>query len=309
MRVERREITDRAQWLEWREDDVTASMVAALPRFACHPYVTPLRLYVEKAGINFPNKDNKVMRRGRWLEPAVARAVAEMRPEWVLSAPNVYLRSPVHRLGATPDYLIEGDQRGVGLLQCKTVAPAGYTYDWLEGTEIPEWIELQTLTEMMLSEAAFGAVAALRVDAFNMDVAIIEVARDPVKEAAIIAAVDAFWVDVVEGNQPDPDFALDRAEITALSPRETTGKLRDLSGHNQIGEMLERRAALHARIKIDSEKCEEIENEIRFLLGEAEAATGVDGWRITNRTTAFKGYTVQPRERRVLRISPNEKKV
>jgi predicted phage-related endonuclease len=307
LEIERRPITDRNEWLfEWKPRDVTASVVAALPRFACHTYVTPLRLFVEKSGIEFLNQDNKVTRRGRWLEPAVAKAVAEVRPEWTLEAPEVYLRSPQHRLGATPDYFIHGDPRGLGVLQCKTVAPHVFERDWLSGTALPRWIGLQVLTEMMLSEAAFGAVAALVVDPFNMDIVIIEVEREPPggrsQEAEIIDATDAFWADVAAGREPTPDFERDRKAIEALWPQERQGKTIDLSSHNQLGEMLELRTALMKRMKADEAQCDAIENEIRFLAGEAELITGIDGYRITYRTTNFNGYKVDPRSSRVLRI-------
>jgi len=135
MTVEHRTITSRDEWLRWRRQDVTASVVGAL--FGVHPYTTALRIYAEKRGVEFPDADNKTMRRGRWLEPAVATAVEEERPDWKLRAPRLYLRDPDLRLGCTPDYFIEGDPRGLGVLQCKTVAPSVYARDWLGGSEIP----------------------------------------------------------------------------------------------------------------------------------------------------------------------------
>ena len=68
--IERKTFTSRDEWLEWRKQDVTASSIGAL--FNCHPYTTALRLYAEKRGTDFLVEDNKAMRRGRWLEPAVA---------------------------------------------------------------------------------------------------------------------------------------------------------------------------------------------------------------------------------------------
>ena len=306
--IERRSITDRAQWLEWRSQDVTASVVGALPRFACHPYVTPLRLFVEKSGVEFPEQDNRVLRRGRWLEPAVAKAVSELRPEWTLQAPEVYLRAPRHRLGATPDYYILGDPRGLGVLQCKSVAPSVYARDWLGGTELPTWISLQARTETMLAEAAFGAVAALLIDPFNMDVAILELPRQPGIRTAIIDAVDAFWADVAAGREPDPNFEQDREAIEALRPHELPGKTLDLSGNNYIAEMLDQRADLLRRIKTDEARCEAVENELRFLAGDAEMITGIDGFKITYKTINKKAFTVPASSKRGLRIYDRREK-
>lgn len=298
--IERRPIVDRDEWLAWRKQDVTASRVGAL--FGVHPYETALRLYAEKRGVEFPDADNKVMRRGRWLEPAVAKAVEEMRPEWELQPPNEYLRDPELRLGATPDFYIHGDPRGLGVLQCKTVAPSVYARDWLNGTEIPFWITLQALTEMMLSSASFGAVAALLVDPHAMDVAILDIPRHPPSEHKIRVMVNSFWQQVTNGIEPDPDFARDAEVIKLLVPRETSGKTIDLAGHNQLPEMLEQRAALMRNIELENERKNEIENEIRFLMGDAEIGNGLPGWRITYKVQKRAGYTVPPKEPRVLLI-------
>ena len=298
--IERRPIIDREEWLAWRRQDVTASTVGAL--FGVHPYTTALRLYAEKRGVEFLNEDNKVMRRGRWLEPAVGKAVSELRPEWKLEAPNIYLRDPEIRLGCTPDFLIHDVARGLGVLQCKTVAPSVYARDWLDGTEIPFWITLQALTEMMLAKASFGAVAVLLVDPHNMDVAILDVPRHPSSEDRIAKTVKNFWIAVQKGIEPDPDFARDADVIKVLVPREIPGKTIDLAGNNRLRAMLEQRAALMATMKEADDACSAIETEIKFLMGDAEIANGLNGWRITYKVEHRTGYTVAPKDPRVLRI-------
>jgi predicted phage-related endonuclease len=299
--IERHPIVDRAEWLEWRKQDVTASRVGAL--FGAHPYETALRLYAEKRGVEFPDADNKTMRRGRWLEPAVATAVEEERPQWKLRAPKVYLRDPDLRLGCTPDFYIDGDPRGLGVLQCKTVAPSVYARDWLGGSEIPFWITLQTLTEMMLSDAAFGVVAALLVDPHSMEVAILDVPRHPASEEKIRERVRNFWHYTELGVEPDPDFSRDAEVIKALVPRETPGKAIDLAGDNELPEMLATRAALIAKIGDDSARCNEIEAKIKYEMADAEIATGIPDWRITFKTQDRAGYTVPPKQLRILRIT------
>jgi predicted phage-related endonuclease len=299
--IERRLITDRNEWLAWRREDITASNVAAL--FGnMHPYQTMLRVYAEKRGVEFPDADNKTMRRGRWLEPAVATAVEEERPQWKLRAPKVYLRDPDLRLGCTPDYLIDGDPRGLGVLQCKTVAPSVYAREWLGGSEIPFWIVLQTLTECMLSDAAFGVVAALLVDPHAMDVAILEVPRHADSELKILVAVRNFWRNVAAGIEPDPDFARDAAVIKALMPRETPGKQINLAGNNELPAMLAERAELLKTMGAAEDRCEEIEAEVKHLMGDAESANGLADWKITYRVQKRAGYTVPPKEPRVLLI-------
>ena len=300
--VVRHDIESEAQWLEWRQADITASRVAAL--FGQHPYETALHLYLEKCGVEFaqPDRDNRILRRGRWLEPAVAVAVGEKRPEWKIEAPKLYLRDPDLRLGATPDFYIHDDPRGLGVLQCKTVAPSVFERDWDSGREVPFWILLQIITEMMLAEARFGCVAGLVVDAFAMDVALVEVPRHAATEARIVQAVRGFWADVAAGREPAPDFARDSDAIKAMTAAATADKTFDAGGHNSLPAILAQRAALKARIKTDEARCTEIENEVKYLLGDAVTVSNLPSWRVTFKPTDFKAYTVAARTVRVLRI-------
>jgi putative phage-type endonuclease len=299
--IEERAITNREEWLSWRRGFVGASNIGAL--FGIHPYTTALRMYAEKRGVEFVEKENSVMRRGQILEPAVAKAVRGKHPEWTLREPNVYLIDHENRLAATPDFYIDGDPRGLGVLQCKTFAPSVFHRDWNEGREPPLWITLQATTEMMLSNAAFGVIAGLLVDPFDMDVYTIEVPRNPAAEAKIIARVKEFWRMVDEADEPAPDYGRDADVIAALRPAEVKGKTIDLAGNNMLPDLLEQRAALHERMKADETRCSEIDTEIKYLMGDAEVAAGLADWRITYKTTDFKAYTVDARSRRVLRIT------
>jgi predicted phage-related endonuclease len=299
--IEHRIITDRATWLRWRRPFISASQVPAL--FGAHPYLTALRLYMEKAGVEFEEKDNPVMRRGRLLEPAVGLAVAEERPEWTIRPAKEFFSDNDRRIAATPDFFIEGDPRGLGILQAKSAAPSVFQRDWNAGTEVPFWITLQALTEMLLTDAAFGAVAVLCVDPFDLVCSIHEVTRHPAAEAKIIAAVNQFWSEVEHGHEPQPDYGKDAALISILAPRESSpDKTIDLSGHNELPEMLAERALLHSRMRMDEARCKEIETELKFIMRDAAVVTGLPDWKITWKTGIRQGYTVETKELRILRI-------
>lgn len=303
MAVEIREITDRAQWLEWRKPFITASRIGGLPAFNCHPHWTPLRIYAEMRGVEFEvDDDNKVLRRGRWLEPAVAKAVSELRPEWGLVAPNAFYCDPEIGIGATPDYYITGDPRGRGVLQCKTVAYSVWKREWDEGKDIPLWVTLQTLTEATLTNSAFGAVAALLVDPHNMECVILDVPRHTGAEAKIVNEVKRFWTDVRNGIEPDADFARDGAILKLLIPRERPGSTLDLTGNNELPNLFARRAAMIAEIKKYQQRNKIIETKLMALMGDNAAATGLDGWGVTYRVEPRKAYSVAAKNPRVLRI-------
>lgn len=304
MAVEARTITNRDTWLSWRREFITASVVGALPAFNCHPYVTPLRIYAEKRGVEFDDgSDNKVLRRGRWLEPAVAKAVSEIRPDWELIQPNVFLCDPEIGLGATPDYFIQGDPRGRGVLQIKTVAYSVWKREWDEGRDLPLWVTLQCLTECLMASADFGAVAVLLVDPHNMSLELLDVPRHPGAEIKIINETKRFMRDIRNGIEPDVDFARDGAVLKLLMPRERAGSVLDLVGNNELPDLLARRAAMLAEMKRMKNRCKIIETKLMDIMREHATATGIDGWHVSYKVEPRKEFTVRASTPRVLRIS------
>jgi predicted phage-related endonuclease len=301
MTTKRIPITDRAEWLELRKPFVTASQVPAL--FGCHPYLTALKLYMEKSGVEFPNPESKLMRRGRLFESAVGAAVADERPEWKIVAAKEFLADTTRRMGATPDFYIDCNDRGRGVLQAKTVSRDQFANAWDNGKAVPFWIQLQMLDEMMLSGVAWGVVAALVIDPYDPACAIFEQERHEGAEKRIVDAVAKFWQDVEQGNQPKPDYGRDAELIKILAPRERrSDAVVDLSGNNELPAMLEERELLKARIKVDDERCKAIEAQLKFMMRDAAVAIGLPDWRITFITGTVQGYSVPTREQRTLRI-------
>jgi predicted phage-related endonuclease len=303
--IERILITSREQWLKERAHDVTASVIGAL--FGAHPYVSALKLYLAQCGIEFDQLDDRVKRRGRLMEPAVALAVAEQRPDWRLEKCNFYVRDIELRLGATPDFLIHGDPRGLGVLQTKTAAPHVYERDWEGGETVPFWIQLQTLTEALLCEAAFGAVGVLKVDAFDLDCAIKEVPRHPGAEQRIITAVGKFWDDVAAHREPDPDYGKDAELLRFIAPHEVVGKSVDLTGDNELPALLDQREMIMAGIAGYEARKDEIDTAIKFRMRDAERVIGLPDWSITWKSHHRQEYLVPAKDIRTLRIHHRSK--
>lgn len=304
MTTHRIPITDREQWLSLRKQDVTASTVAAL--FSMHPYASAYGLYAEKTGLELPDIDNAVLRRGRLLEHAVAIAVEEDHPEWKLEKAAHYYRDPDIRIGATPDYYVHGDDRGLGIIQAKTVAPSAFKKSWSDGN-LPFWISLQAMVEMMLTGATWGAVAALVIDPFKLDCHLYPIPRHAGVEQRIREAVKQFWSDVEFAIEPEPDFKRDADLIAAMYPAAVPLKTIDLSGDNHLPVLLAERATLKDRIKFDDARCKEIETEIKSKMGDAEIAT-LDGFAITHKNQTRKAYTVKETSFRMLRITDHREK-
>lgn len=296
--IERRRIVDPRDWQSWRAENINASEIAAV--FGLHPYLTPLELWADKSGVDMGRNDSGPLRRGRIMEPSVAAAVALERPEWRLEKCTDYFVDKRARLGATPDFWIHGDPRGLGVLQAKTVAE-GQKKKWEEDEQAPFWITLQNVQELMLTEVAFGATAALFIG-YNLDVKIYETPRHAPAEKRIRDGAREFWKHIESGQQPPADLDRDAAVLAALYPHEHEGLSVDLSGDNFLPVELQRRADLKARIKADEEAVERIENDVRVKLGHAETGFA-KGWRITWKAQTRKA-TYQPESTsRVLRVS------
>jgi predicted phage-related endonuclease len=288
MSVEKIPIESREQWLELRKSDCTASIIGAL--FGRHPWQTIAGLHAEKSGLDLPGPDENsaVIRRGNALERVVAEQVIVERPEWTLVKNNDYYRDPRARIGATPDFFIENDLRGRGVLQTKTVGSWKFKKEWASDDGDPSpplWIVLQTITEMMLADAAFGAIGVLVIGDFAFDTHIIEVPRHRPTEHKIRVAVHAFWEAMRAGQVPELDYARDgdliKAMYQALEPGKAV-KTIDLRGDNRIAELLEIRQRHAEDEKTALEAKEEAEAEIRSKIGNAEIAV-VTGWTLTNK--------------------------
>jgi predicted phage-related endonuclease len=302
--IQRIPITDREQWLGLRKHDITASTVGAL--FNLHPYSTVYELFLEKTEYDPPNIDSKAMRRGRLLEPVVAAAVADEHPEWTITKATEYLRDPAIRLGCTPDFYVEGDPRGFGIIQAKTAGPFAFKRSWSEDGMPPMWIALQAATEMMLTGAQWGAVAVL-VNDDDLALHWYDIPRNAGVEARIRDAVENFWIDVDFKNKPQPDFARDADLIAALTRKVTRLKSIDLSGDNYLPVILAERATLKKRAADDAKRLKEIDAEIKFKMGDAEIGV-IDGFAITFKEQTNKAYSVAEKTFRTLRVTDHREK-
>jgi predicted phage-related endonuclease len=300
--IERLPIVDRATWLQWRMADVTASDVSAL--FSAHPYgKTRLSLWADKQGLTEGLEDSDVLRRGRWGEAAVLEMLAEERPTWKIIRPRVYLRDRSIRLGGTPDAeAVDPERDGLGIIQTKTVAESVHSREWIGGAP-PLGHQLQTLSEMMLAGASWGAVAALVMGRFGWEPVIFDLERNEAAEARIRAGVVQFWNDFEAGLMPVLDPELDAETVKAIYPRaEIKDPPVDLTGDNELSGMLMTRATLQRLAKDAAKQIEKLETTVKMKLGVHERATA-PGWRISWRNEPRKGHVVEASNPRVLRIS------
>lgn len=299
MQIERWTITDRAEWLARRKTNINGSEIGAL--FGCSPFLTPFALYAHKAGIvDLPDNDNAAMKRGRILEPAIAEALREERPDWTIRKCTDYFWSRECGLGCTPDFEVTCPERGEGTVQGKTVAKQYFEEHWQEGP--PEWIILQTLQEMMFRQTRWGGVAALVLSNFDVDLKFYPFERYAPAEQRIIDAAGRFWTDVSVRREPPINYGLDGEIIKAMYP-EDSGETIDLTGDNRMPELLDLRERLSKQKNGAEKDLKAVTAEIAAKMGDATFAI-VPGWKkITFKKQTRKGYTVEDTSFRVLRAT------
>ena len=293
---EKWEITSIGEWLEWRRRDITASRVGAL--FDAHPYLSREQLAAlmrgsSDAGTSMP-PDNAAMRRGRILEPAVAAAIAEERPQWVLTKASAYHRLPALRLGCTPDYFAESTdprERGPGIIQIKTVNPQQWDR-WQAKPPLP--YVLQTLTEMLVTGCEWGWLATM-VTSQSYPVHYTAVPRHAPAEERILAAVAQWWAEF------DSGALAPAAEAAGLAEALDDGSSIDLSGDNALPGILDEREMLRQSLTAEEARLKELDYQIKNRIGRAKTGW-LPGWSISYGTSHRKETVIAARDIRTLRI-------
>lgn len=302
MRVEHLDASDRATWLAMRAQDLTASDVAAI--CGLDPFKTPMRVFAEKTGLIPPEPENNAMKRGRHFEAAAHSWLCEDYPSWQVRRSSVYLRAPDLRMGATPDFAaVDPEREGLGIIQNKVVARRNFNEKWrglAEGEDdfdasgpisAPIGYQLQTIMEAKLAGATWAAISALVVGEFGAELHLVPVEIHEGAWQRLTDEVAFFWRSVAEGRMPDIDPERDGSTIKALYPEPKQLNVLDLTGDNELPEILRERDEIKEAIKRSEARVDAIETIIKARIGEFEAITTAD-----NRLIKWKN---EPRAERI----------
>jgi putative phage-type endonuclease len=281
-----RPIKSRDEWLAWRKEVLTASDVGAVA--GVDLYKTPLRIYAEKT-TDVEVEESPIMRRGRMFEMAALGYLQEDHPDWDIHRPGTFYADVDLKLGATPDALGRCPDRGLINIQIKTVsAPVFENWDG----QPPKSYLLQTVCENMLTKADEGILAVLAVSAYSAELHEFPVPRHEAAEQRICDIARDFWENVGKGLVPRPVYRLDADVIAGMwPPRPEVPTPLDLSGDNRIITVLNERELLKGAIKDAEATVKALDAEIIHKLDGATLAT-LPGWKITNKITHRKEYTV-----------------
>lgn len=258
---------EREEWLDLRRTLVCASDVASVLGVP-GAWGSGLSVAVEKLGVGEIKSMSEPQEAGLRLEKPIAEwAAEEIGGECEMH--GFLLRSIKHPwLGCTPDAMICVDGETVPLQVKNTI----FASDWRN--EPPPAVLVQVLTELIVTGAPFGYVCTLLMGNRLRWAKVVPAEHEPECEM-ILEETATFWWKLKHGERIEPDASeASRKAIERLWPAKE-GKTIALEGRF-VGLDNARQDCL-IQAKANQDKADEISNQIREAMGEAEHATLTNG--------------------------------
>lgn len=279
----------RAQWLESRSSFIGSSDAPAI--LGCgYAGENAHTVWARKVGIADELDDNDRLLCGRLLQDGICNIMRHKTGYDIRPAAEfeVYRSKEYPWIGATPDSLIYGDPRGIGVGELKNVDHA-LMREW-KGSQPPLKFAVQHQHQLLAIGATWGLIGA--VVGGNQPVWF-EMTLHARLLDAMLPALRKFW-GYVESRTPPP---IDGSEgcseaLKAMYPQDN-GLTVPLP--HEAGRWFDELSALKASEKWIKERKSAIENRVKSALGDAQTGTLPDGRRFTwksqtNRYPAREAY-------------------
>jgi hypothetical protein len=307
----------REEWLGMRL--LGTSEVPAL--FGVHDHLTPFELMAIKKGQykrEFPQVKilaNSIhvppVVKGNMMEPQSFELLRMLRPKWralsnAIPGGRVYIDRRTG-LSSTPDaFVIDPDREGLGVFQSKDMIGSAFEEKWQpddDGCVPPAAVAIQAIGEATLSGASW-ACAGATISGYGFDFHLCEIPLHAALMAKTRTLVRDFWDRIADDRLYPPDFARDGEAIKAMFAEDDGSEI-NLANNPRVAELIERREPLKATEKaggVAKEERDEIDNELRMLLGNATRARLADGRILEAKQVQNAGYRVEPFAYRPIRI-------
>ena len=237
------------------------------------------------------------MRIGKMKEPIIRELVAEALGQQVFVPRCMALRSESHPfIGASLDAEIDHQEFGRCPVELKNIGShaAG---EWEDGEPPPLKYAVQVQHQLLVTGARMGFLAGLIADE---RLVVKQVERDEAFIAALIQTLAEFWQHVTAREMPPADDSEATARaLAAIYPRDDGSTI---ILPVEATSLIAAREEAAAKIK-DAEAAKmAADNALKAMLGEHTTGELPDGRRVTWKVQETKGYTVEPRINRVLRV-------
>lgn len=251
----------RDDWLLKRKNGIGGSDAGAI--CGLNPYISPMKVYLDKTTDSIEDTDNEAMRQGRDLEEYVAERFAEETGKKVRRTSFMYVNKEYPFMFANVDRMIAGENAG---LECKT-ASAYSASQWENGNVPPHYI-IQCNHYMAVTGADRWYLAVVILGkAFRY----ICLERDENVISNLIHIEETFWKNnVLQGTPPEPDGSeASEKFLKSLYDKATTGKELVLSGYDQELKRHDELVELIGRLEKEKKT---IEEKIKLSMEDAETA-------------------------------------
>lgn len=251
----------REEWLLYRKRGIGGSDAGAV--CGLNPYVSPLKVYLDKISEEISDEDNEAMRIGRDLEEYVAQRFTEATGLKVRKKNAMLYHEDYPFMLADVDRMIVGENAG---LECKTASP--YSADKWKDDNAPAHYVIQCHHYMAVTGADAWYLAVL-IMGKGFEYRKIERDEEIIRYLRRIES--DFWQNnVLQKVMPDPDGSKACEEILReYFPSATRDTVIDLP---EFREKLKRREEIMVLLdRMETEK-NQIEQEIKKQMGDAESA-------------------------------------
>lgn len=266
---------NREEWRKLRKQGIGGSDAGAV--IGLNRYKTAFDVYADKLGLVPEMPDNEAMRQGRDLEEYVAQRFTEKTGLKVKKHEEFIRNSEYPFAFANVDRLIEGENAG---LECKTAN--SLSLKRYKNGEYPEEYYCQCMHYMAVTGFDKWYLAVL---IFGTEFKIFEIKRDEEEIKSLMQAEQSFWENNIQKRKPPAPMGTEQNDrtINELYPYSNAATI-ILPSEKLIKER-EEKVKLIKKLEQDKAK---IEQEIKLMLGENEAAEGnnyIVTWKSQSRQT------------------------
>lgn len=260
------------EWLRYRKMGIGGSDAGAI--CGLNPYISGIKVYLDKTSDGLETVDNESMRQGRDLEEYVASRFCEATGLKTRRANGIFYNEQYPFMMANVDRMIVGVDAG---LECKTANL--YQADKWDDGNVPAHYLIQCYHYMAVTGAKAWYIAVVIL---GKEFKFAKIERDEEMIQNLIQIESKFWSEHVELNvMPDPDGSKASEDLIKQYFKQTDeGKQILLTGFD---EQLERRDELLSLIeRLETEK-KQIEQVIKIYMDDAEVAMS-DKYRVSWKT-------------------------
>lgn len=245
-----------------RAKGIGSSEIAAV--LGISQYMTPLKLWRLKMGIDEKPEGNRFMTAGHMLESAVASYFEEVSGNRIIKKSEdwyAYVHPEHSYIIASPDREYFGKDGGRFICECKT------TQKQIDKDDIPlEWfaqLQYQLGTGIAAGKNLKGGAIAWLQRGLDFDY--IEFDFNPEFYADLVKAVSAFWNDYILANAEPPMINVE--DVILKFP---TSQAKSIEAGEELQNAHTKLSSVKAQIKALEKSEEDLANQVKIAMQDAE---------------------------------------